>query len=697
MADSVIQRSFVAGELAPAFGARADLSQYLAGLRECRNFFVRRTGGVSNRAGTKFLGEWKDSSVQGKLFKFVFGFNDVFLIEAGEDYFRFWKDDALVMDGSDIFEVVTPYAAADLPLLRFVQSGTTATLTHKDYAPRQLVWGGASDTDFTLELVVTAPGIAAPANLLAESFDDCDAGPLVRAYKVTAVLTDTLEESLPSTPAVLPAVLTEPTEATPDALSWDAVAGAVEYRIYMDPHQNGTFGYLQTAIGQVTFLNTGFAPDFYRTPPQARVLFVGANSYPHAAAYYLQRRIFANSHAAVEKVWASLIGFLSNFSIRSPLLEGDAVTFDLAANDVQAIQHMVPLGRLVLLTDNGEWVVNGDEAGALTPFQINARQRGYTGSSALPPVIVGSSIIFVQARATVVKELRFSEGGGLDEKELSLYADHLFKTHNLNQLTYAKLPDSIVWATRSDGALLGMTYLPEFNIWGWHKHDTGISDAFEDVLALPDQEGEDSVYLSVRRTIDGNVVRYIEKFASRKVVSLPECIFMDASVTVQGPTTVITGLDHLEGEVVAVLADGVVIYNGDPDGDDAEDFRVSGGEVTLADSADLIQAGLRIHTARIKTLALDVQGSSVRDRKKLVKSLTCIVDDSTHGFYAGPDDDHLIQERREAWEAAEGLVSKTLNVNLTCAWEDDAQVIIAMQDPLPLTVLGVIPSLELGG
>jgi hypothetical protein len=697
MPTGVIQRSFVAGELSPSFGARADLAQYHAGLRECRNFFVRRPGGVSNRAGTKFLGEVKDSSQVVRLFKFVFGFEEVFLIEAGEDYFRFWKNDELVMDGSDPFEVVTPYAAADLPLLRIVQSGTTATLTHKDYAPRELVWGGTGDTDFTLSLVVTAPGIAAPGSLTGDTFDDCDAGVLVRKYKVTAVKTETLEESLPSSAVTLVAVATHPTEERPDTLSWGAVADAVEYRIYMDPHQNGTFGYLQTVIGAVTFRNTGFSPDFYRTPPQARVLFVGANTYPHCAAYYLQRRVFANSHAEVEKVWASKIGFLSNYSIRSPLLEDDAVTFDLAANDVQAIQHMVPLGRLVLLTDNGEWVVNGDEAGSLTPFQINARQRGYTGSSALVPVVVGSSIVYVQARATVVKELRFSEGGGLEERELSLYADHLFKDHNIEQLTYAKLPDSIVWAVRSDGALVGMTYLPDFNIWGWHKHDTGTSDAFESVIALPDQEREDSVYFSVRRTVDGNIVRYIEKFATRRVVRLAECIFMDSAVTVTGPTTTITGLDHLEGEVVAVLADGVVIYNGDPDGDDAETYRVSGGEVALAASADLIQAGLAIRTAQIKTLPLDVAGSNVRDRKKKVQALTAIVDDSTHGFYAGPDADHLIQERRESWQASDGVVSKTLDVNLTCAWEDDGQVIVAMKDPLPLTVLAVIPSVELGG
>jgi hypothetical protein len=87
----------------------------------------------------------------------------------------------------------------------------------------------------------------------------------------------------------------------------------------------------------------------------------------------------------------------------------------------------------------------------------------------------------------------------------------------------------------------------------------------------------------------------------------------------------------------------------------------------------------------------------VRDRKKKVQALTAIVDDSTHGFYAGPDADHLIQERRESWEASDGLVSKTLNVNLTCAWEDDGQVMIVMKDPLPLTVLAVVPSLELGG
>src|SRR5690348_10715389 len=93
MAQTLFQRSFASGEIAPALAARADLAQYLSGLKTCRNFFVRRTGGVSNRPGTRFAAEVKDSSNTAAIYGFCFLAGVAYVIEAGDLYLRFYRAD----------------------------------------------------------------------------------------------------------------------------------------------------------------------------------------------------------------------------------------------------------------------------------------------------------------------------------------------------------------------------------------------------------------------------------------------------------------------------------------------------------------------------------------------------------------------------------------------------------------------------
>src|SRR5574341_939877 len=115
--EAVIQRSFAGGELAPALHARADQVKYVTGLRTCRNFFVRREGGVSNRAGTRFVRACKTNSATVQILRYeseVAG--ESLLIENGNGYFRFYKNGALVTLSAapPAWSAVTTYAIGDL-------------------------------------------------------------------------------------------------------------------------------------------------------------------------------------------------------------------------------------------------------------------------------------------------------------------------------------------------------------------------------------------------------------------------------------------------------------------------------------------------------------------------------------------------------------------------------------------------------
>lgn len=720
-----IQRSFAAGELAPGIAARADLALYLSALRTCRNFIVQRFGGATNRSGSKFIQEVKTSADATWLKKFIVNASAAYAIEVGAGYFRLYKNGArvtvagvpawsavtsyvigdLVSQGGvnyyaiapslnqippnatywypltgAIFEIPTPYLA-NLHLLRFTppQAGGIATLTHKDYPSRELRSTG--DTAWTLLPITTAPTIPAPTGLAGTAGA---AGTLNPKYVVTAAGAETYEESLASSSATIANAAT-PTETAPNSLTWNAVTGAAEYYVYKDPDGNGTFGFLGTATGQASFKDTGFIPDFSLTPPIARSLFGSVNNYPGTAAYYQQRRVFANTHANVETVWASRTGFPANFGISSPLQDDDAVTFSVPG--ARGIQHLVALKRLLLLSDVGEWIVLGDVDGVLTPTGMHPEQEGYAGSAAAPvPVVVGNTVIYVQYLSRIVRDLRFDERvEGFRSSDLTVLASHLFKSTIL-RIDYAEIPHSIVWCVRDDGTLLGLTYLPEFDVYGWHRHDTGASGAFEDVCVVPEGD-EHAVYVVVRRTINGSSKRYVERFASRRITTLnTDAFFVDCGITYNGaPATVITGLSHLEAASVVALADGI----------ERGPFTVTGGQITLPVAASVVHVGLAI-TAEIETLDLDVAAAPIRDAQKRVQSISLLLEDSSRGFTIGPDATHLFALTAKPFEAA-GLVTGLVEMNLQSGFSDHGRTLIRHTSPLPLTVLGLIPHVDIGG
>ena len=680
---SIIQRAFSGGELALSLGARADLATYTTGLRRCRNFIVQEHGGAANRSGSEFLEEVKDSTVRAALMPFVISADASYAIEVGNAYLRFYKNGARLENppGTPV-EVATPYATADLLGLQWSQSADVMTITSLLYRPREL--RRVSDTNWQLTTVSTAPSIAAPTSV---GGGGAQPGTLTLAYLVTAVKADTYEESVASASFTHTLVL-EPTPSDPIATTWSAVAGAVEYRVYKDPYGNGVFGLIGST--PATFFNdVGFLADFAQTPPIPRDLFTTAGNFPATSAYYQQRRLFANTVNEPERNWGSRIGFYSNFSIRSPLQDDDAISFVMAANDVQPVRYLIGLRKLLILTGAGEWKILGDgEGGALLPTAINPDQQGYTGSAFVRPVILGQTVIFLQARASKVRGLRVdAQVDGVGSQDLTLFAPHLFRGYTITRLALAQNPDSVVWAVRSDGVLLGLTYLPEQQVFGWHRHDTGAGDVIEDVCVVPEAT-EDAVYLLVRRLIGGNTKRYVERLRRRQMTTVADdAWFVDSGVSYAGaPTTSITGLAHLEGRTVKVLADGAV-----PTGT----FVVSGGAITLPAAASKVRVGLGI-TAQLETLDLDVAGSDIRDRAKKVNEVTAIVEASSRGFKLGPDANNLRAHAAAPWEPS-GTVDGAVETKIPSRYEKPGRVFLEQTDPLPVTVLGLIPHVELGG
>jgi hypothetical protein len=174
--------------------------------------------------------------------------------------------------------------------------------------------------------------------------------------------------------------------------------------------------------------------------------------------------------------------------------------------------------------------------------------------------------------------------------------------------------------------------------------------------------------------------------------------FVDSGLSYSGtPADTFSGLDHLEGEIVAVVADGAVIFDGNPDAANAADFTVSGGTITLDAEYSDVHIGLPIRYGEIELLDLDVAGSNIRDKQKRTGSVAVLVDRSSRSFWAGPDSAHLTQVRVASWDTVVDEHTGQVEINLTASFNKQGRVFIRQTDPLPLAILGVVPSVDLGG
>lgn len=509
------QRSFAKGEIAPALHARTDTAAYSTALRRCRNYMVMRQGGATKRPGTEFITAVKDSTKKVRLIPFVFNVRESFVLEFGEHYVRFVQNGGVVVDPADPtipYEIASPYTETDLPDVQYVQSGDVVTLVHPTYPPQELKRLG--NANWTLTPIAFGPAVTPPTGVTALIGDITVS--LNTVYVVTAV-TAAGEESLASDPATCPS---PPSTVFAVAVQFTAVDGADSYRIYRQV--GGVFCYVGTSIPQAgpaqIFLDFNVIPDLTLQPPVQPDLFSSLNNYPSVVAYYQQRLVFANSNTHPDTVWCSRTGFFHNFTVSVFVQDDDAITFRLVSDEVDAIRHVLNQGRLIIGTEGVDWIVDGDGNGVLTPTAVNARAASYDGMSRLKPIKAGSRMLFVQALGAAVRELQSNVQFGyysLVGGDVTIYSSHLVDGFALVDWAFQQEPPKIVWAVRSDGVLLGLTYIPEQEFLAWFPCDT--KGFIEAVCVVP--EGKSHwLYWVAKRLINGSYARYVERMTTSTVL-----------------------------------------------------------------------------------------------------------------------------------------------------------------------------------
>ena len=425
-----------------------------------------------------------------------------------------------------------------------------------------------------------------------------------------------------------------------------------------------------------------------------------AGDYPGAVTLFEQRLVFASTDNNPQTIWFSSSANFANFSVSSPAQDSDAITATLVGQQVNAVKHLFPLDEsLISLTAAAEWAIDGGDNAFVTPTSVKRRAESFWGSADVRPLAVGTQILFLQDKSARVRDLGYEwSADGYQSTDLSIFAEHLFEGHTIVDWCYAQAPDMMVWLVRDDGILLGLTYLREHQIWGWGSHTLqnpadGTNAVVESVCAVP--EGDmDAVYAVVKYTmrqdaplkpLHGALCRPVEGPAAhghRRLVGSST-----ARCSIRGPRQrAFRAFGTWKARAVNLLADGDVLPA----------QVVTNGAVTLPNAASKVLIGIG-YTSRMQTLPLDLS-PNVAGKSRAIKNMAFRIRD-TRGIKVGPSTALLVEWKQRAT----GDLSTTIpletgdfDIRPHQDWSKTGQMVVQQTDPLPMTILAIMPTVTYG-
>ena len=710
--------NFTAGELTPLMEGRTDMAKYQSGCLLMENFLVLPHGPAQVRPGFKYVAEIKDSSKPAKLIPFQFSTEQAYILEFGESggagYMRVYMDQGqVVYEFDDATETISGGGfenAADcaewttyIETLSSVAGGksgncalntSTSNFDPQIYQTMTVVPGktyrlagyvkAGSQTKYTYYIydvtnswgiyssaVTTAPGAWSADPDIDYTFtapDGCVSVKITLAYDCDAVGQTIYYDEIKLRRT------DEPYEIATPYLS-DDLPG-LKYC------QSADVMYLTHPDYDVRKLSrTGHSAWTLTTPTITSDPFTGADDYPSCCTFHENRLVFASTNTEPNSIWLSKSGAFEDFT--TGVNDEDAIEITLASDQVNAVQWMIPSIYLTLGTSAGEWRLSAtDPDDPITPTNITAKRELIYGSANHMAVQMGKEILFLQRNKRRIRKLAYNwESAGYTAPDMTVLSEHITEG-GVTRMASQPEPFNVLWATRSDGTLLGLTYLPEHDVYAWSRHTT--EGYFEDIAVIAG-DGQDDLYAIVRRDIDGDVSRFVEVLASPfSGAYVGDAVYLDSAVSYSGTTTTtLTGAQHLANTPVYALTNGQVISGITVD---------STGGVTIPDGASTVHIGLP-YTATLQTMRLEAPtadgGTSQGRIKRISKAVLRLY--KSGNFSAGPDTDDLLDI-----DTGVSLFTGDQEFGYPSGYEKDGHVTVVREDPTPLTVRSIIVKISTG-
>ena len=387
------------------------------------------------------------------------------------------------------------------------------------------------------------------------------------------------------------------------------VLGVTSY-FYAAQYQTVTFSTLATPVygkATVTTYNSATSvdatviddmPDTNASVAWQESGFSPRQGYPRSIALFDNRLLLAGTKKKPQAFFYSGINEYENFL--GGTLADSPFYVETLSDDQSAVQWLSAQRELFVGTASLEGILltrKQDEAQSAENLPV-VRWNEAMGSAHRSALPMRDSLMILQRGRTTLNMLSYSlERDGYTGEEVSLLCPHLFES-GVQQMAHTREPYTGAFTINSDGTMCHLIYEPKLQVTAWCKFTTK-GGGFESVQVLPSTGDEDDVWCSVKRTINGVTCRHIERFTTsnrskQRAGDIDNVWYVDAGIKVTGSgLTSVTGLDHLEGETICVLADGI-----------KGEYTVSGGAITLSTPADTVIAGIPV-TSEFEPLDID--------------------------------------------------------------------------------------------
>ena len=730
--------SFTAGELSPGMQGRTDFAKYFNGCTRLENFVVLPHGPVTRRPGTYYVCSIKTSAAKSRLIPFEFSTEQTYILEFGNQYIRFYRNNGQIESSGSAYEISTPYLTAELFDIKFAQSADVMYITHPNHQTRKLSRTG--HTSWTLAAVEFTNGPFLDTNVSTTTLTPASAG-VGTGVNVTA----------------------------------SAVTGI-----------NSGSGFLTTDVGRQIRIGDGYGIITARTNTTVVVVtvttaFANANAntdwslgafstttgFPSCVSFFEQRLVFAASINNPQTVYFSKSGDYENMdaNIGGTVADDDAIIYTIASNQVNAIRFLTSARTLIIGTAGGEFVVSGGgDNNAVTPTNIMIKKQSNHGAANVDAISVGNATLFLQRAKRKIRELAYNfDVDGYIAPDLTILAEHITEG-GIAEMAYQEEPLAIIWCVRDDGQLIALTYQREQEVVAWHRHIIGGvfgtgNAVCESVAVIPTEDSEYELYMIVKRTINGATTRYVEylhtfnfdqtdntsfnyldsqlglsksqttltaginatattvpvasvsglsasgkikiggeiiSYAGISSLNLTGCTrgqnITTATSHLSGAVTkevvnIIAGLNHLEGQTVSILVDGATHPT----------KVVASNSITLDRFGTDVKVGLS-YTSILKTMRIDAgsqDGTSQAKTKRIFEVTARLFE--TVGVEVGPDLNNMerVPFRTSADPMDQGIPPFTgdKEVEFRGNYDTDGFMMVRQTQPLPLTLLSLYPRL----
>lgn len=583
-----------------------------------------------------------------------------------------------VQEAADTVQIVLapmPYQIGEVPSLGFAQHTNDLVLAHRNHPTARI--RRVSDNEWTYAALSFNATLASPGTIVATPFGTPGPDPITYTYTVTTT-NDAGAESAIGTPDGADNTLR--TVGNFNEITWASVGSTFRYNVYKDIG-GAVYGFIGASTG-LSFVDDNISPDYLKQPPEALATFNSAGSYPGTVVFHAERMVLGGTDNAPQAFWASGLAAFDYFKASVPPQDDQAFSYSLSSLRSAPILHALAQPEPMFFTTAGVQRLVSTDQFLFGPNTVAARGVASYGAHTIArPQEAGTNVLYPIARGNHLYQLKPTDSSaGYDATDVSIIAAHLIDKYDWLQTAFQQAPFPVWYGLRSDGIIIALTYMPEQEVYAWYQLELPGA-VIESICVVP--EGDtDSLYVAARRTIDGATVRYIERIEQHRFDTLVDAFFVDCGITYNSEaTTTITGLDHLEGEEVIALADGLVVGP----------FTVSLGQIELDLAAEVVHVGLA-YTSEIETLPLAYAqraGFGLGAMKNASKLWLRIKE--TLGITAGPTFDAIDQQALPGLDASELLADPALrdgavDIDLSAEWDLDATVCVKQSTPLPFTI-----------